>query len=151
MTRTALSFASTLLLVACGRPVATSSVAPSQLPPPDAFQCVMKTFQVLGFQRTMYDQDELRTSARKENPKITFSSTQFRKTWDRLDVDVRTGTASTDMDIVSVTEAEYFSQNGKNFQRLPASAEVQEAAREIQKRCGGPASSVGDSVPPAPQ
>jgi len=40
----------------------------------------MKTFQVLGFERTMYDQDELRTSARKENPKITFSNTQFRKT-----------------------------------------------------------------------
>jgi len=111
----------------------------------------MKTFQVLGFQRTMYDQDELRTSARRENPKITFSNTQFRKTWDRLDVDVRTGTTGTAIDFVTVTEAEYFSQNGKNLQRVPPSAEVQEAAREIQKRCGGAAPSVGDSVPPAPQ
>ena len=63
----------------------------------------MKTFQVLGFERTMYDQDELRTSARKENPKITFSNTQFRKTWDRLDVNVRPGTAGTDIDIATAT------------------------------------------------
>lgn len=151
MTRTALPFAFTLLLVACGRPVATSSVAPSQLPPPEAFQCVMKAFQVLGFQRTMYDQDQLQTSARKENPKITFSNTQFRKTWDRLDVGVRPGTTGTDIDIVSVTEAEYFSQNGKNLRQLAPSPEVQQAARELQTRCRESGPIPTDSAPPSQQ
>jgi hypothetical protein len=147
LTRTALPFAATLFLVACGRPVATSSVAPSRLSPPEAFQCVMKTFQVLGFQRTMYDQDELRASVRRENPKITFSNTQFRKTWDRVDVDVGAGTAGTDIDIVTATEAEYFSQNGKNLRQLTPSPEVQEAARELRTRCGESAPITADSVP----
>jgi hypothetical protein len=151
LTRAALPFASTLLIVACGRPVATSSVAPSRLPPPEAFQCVMKTFQALRFQRTTYDQDELRTSAKRENPKITFSNTQFRKTWDRLDVDVKPGTAGTEIDIVTITEAEYFSQNGKNFERLSPSPEVQQAARELRTRCGESAPISTDSAPSAQQ
>ena len=149
MTRTALPFASALLLVACGRPTATSSVAPSRLAPPDAFQCVMKTFQTLEFQRTMYDNDDLRTSARRENPKITFSNTQFRKTWDRLDVQVRPGTTGTELDVLSVTEAEYFSQNGKNFRQLPPSPEVQQAAAELRTRCSEPATIPTDSIPAA--
>ena len=111
----------------------------------------MKTFQVLQFQRTRYDQDELRTSAKRENPKITFSNTQFRKTWDRLDVDVRAGAAGTDIDIVTVTEAEYFGQSGKNFERLTPSAEVQQAARELSTRCGESAPIAADSAPPAQQ
>jgi hypothetical protein len=111
----------------------------------------MKAFQALGFQRTMYDRDELRTSARKENPKITFSNTQFRKTWDRLDVHVRAGTTGTDLDIATVTEAEYFSQSGKNFERVTPSPEVQQAARELQTRCRESGPTPADSAPPAQQ
>jgi hypothetical protein len=142
-----LSLASALLVFACGRPRETSSVAPSQLPPPDAFQCVMKTFQTLGYQRTMYDQDERRTSARKENPDITFSSLQFRKTWDRLDVQVQAGTNGTDIDVVSKTEVEYFRQNGKVLEPIEPSAEVQQAAQELQRRCAGSEPGLRDSVP----
>jgi hypothetical protein len=111
----------------------------------------MKAFQALGFQRTMYDRDELRTSARKENPKITFSNTQFRKTWDRLDVHVRAGTTGTDLDIATVTEAEYFSQNGKNFERVTPSPEAQQAARDLQTRCRESEPIPADSAPPAQQ
>jgi len=111
----------------------------------------MKTFQVLGFERTMYDQDELRTSARKENPKITVSNTQFRKTWDRLDVNVRPGTAGTDIDIATATEAEYFSQNGKNFQPLTPSPEVLQAAQKLGTRCREPGPIAADSARPAQQ
>ena len=124
-------------------------VAPSQLPPATAFQCVMKAFKDLGFQRTMYDEDELRTSARKENPKITFSNTQFRKTWDRLDVDIHPGTAGTELEILTVTEAEYFSQTGKILEQLPPTPEVQQAARDLQARCNGSTPVQPDSVPPA--
>jgi hypothetical protein len=140
-----------LFLAACGRPVASSSVAPSDMAPPDAFQCVMQTFQALGFQRTMYDQGDLRTSARKVNPKITFSNTQFRKTWDRLDVDVQAGSTGTGINVQATTEAEYFSQNGKNFERLSPSPEVQQAAEQLQARCGTASSTRSDSVPAAQQ
>jgi hypothetical protein len=140
-----------LFLAACGRPVASSSVVPSQLAPPDAFQCVMQVFQQLGFQRTMYDQSDLRTSAKKVNPNITFSNTQFRKTWDRLDVDVKAGGTGTGINIQAVTEAEYFSQNGKNFERLSPSPEVQQAAQQLQTRCATGSSSRSDSVPAAQQ
>jgi hypothetical protein len=124
-------------------------VAPSQLAPAAAFQCVMKAFKDLGFQRTMYDEDELRTSARKENPTITFSNTQFRKAWDRLDVDIHSGTAGTELEILKVTEAEYFTQTGKVLEQLPPSAEVQQAASDLQARCNGSTPVQPDSVPPA--
>jgi hypothetical protein len=154
LTKPPLALASAFLIAACGiaacgRPTATSTVAPSQLPPADAFQCVMKAFKDLGFQRTMYDEDDLRTSARKENPKITFSNTQFRKTWDRLDVEIAPGTAGTEVEILTVTEAEYFSQSGKILEQLPPSAEVQQAARDVQARCDGSTPFRSDSVPSA--
>ena len=151
MTKTPLPLASALLLAACGQPAAVASVAPSQLAPPEAFECVMKTFPTLGYQRTMYDQDELRTSARKENKKIKFSNVQFRKTWDRMDVDVEAGMTGTDLEIVIVTEAEYFNQRGKTLEQVSPSEDVQQAARELRSRCGGSAPSNTDSVPSVSQ
>jgi len=154
LTKPPLALASAFLIAACGiaacgRPTATSTVAPSQLPPADAFQCVMKAFKDLGFQRTMYDEGDLRTSARKENPKISFSNTQFRKAWDRLDVDIGPGAAGTEVEILTVTEAEYFSQTGKILEQLSPSAEVQQAARDVRARCDGSKPFQSDSVPPA--
>ncbi len=137
MTKIALPFVLALLLTACGQSVATSSVTPSQLPPAAAFECVMKEFETLRFQRTMYDKDELRTSARRENPKITFSNTQFRKTWDRLDVAVKPGKVGSDVSVTGVTEAEYFSQNGKNYIPQKPSDEVKQASSTIQNKCAG--------------
>jgi hypothetical protein len=109
----------------------------------------MKAFKDLGFQRTMYDEEDLRTSARKENPTFTVSSTQFRKAWDRLDVDIGPGAAGTEVEILTVTEAEYFSQTGKILEQLPPSAEVQQAARAVQARCNGSTPVQPDSVPAA--
>jgi hypothetical protein len=146
LAKTALVVASALL-VGCGRPTSTTTVAPTLLSPPGAFQCVMNTMKTLGFQRTMYDQDELRTSGRKENPKITFSNTQFRKAWDRLDVKVQAADSGSAMDVTAITEAEYFSQNGKNFEPLKPSAEVRQAAEQLQTRCEHPQPATKDSVP----
>jgi hypothetical protein len=111
----------------------------------------MDAFRVLGFQRTMYDQGDLRTSAKKVNPKITFSNNQFRNTWDRLDVDVQAESTGTGINIQAVTEAEYFSENGKNLERLSPSPEVQEAARQLGRRCIVTSSIQHDSVPTAQQ
>lgn len=148
MTKPALPFASVLLVAACGRTVATSSQSQSRLAPPEAFECVMHGFEALGFQRTMYDKGDLRTSAKKVNPKITFSSTQFRRALDRLEVEVGPGATGTELRVVATTVAEYFRQNGPNFEPLPASAEVKEAAAALERRCGRSASTP-DSVPPA--
>lgn len=97
----------------------------------------------------MYDEDDLRTSAKKENPKISFSNTAFRKTWDRLDVDIHAGAAGTEVEILTVTEAEYFTQTGKVLEQLQPSAEVGEAARDLRARCNGSTPVQSDSVPPA--
>jgi hypothetical protein len=109
----------------------------------------MKAFKELGFQRTMYDEEELRTSARRENPKITFSNTQWRKTWDRLDVRISRGDGGAALNLVSGTDAEYFSQTGKILQPLAASEDVQEAAGRLEQRCNGVIPVSPDSVPPA--
>jgi hypothetical protein len=141
--------AAAVALAACGHAIAASSVSESQLAPPDAFQCVMKQFEQLGFQRTMYDKDELRTSARKVNPKITFSNVQFRKTWDRLDVQIRTGAKGTDLNVTASTVAEYFSQNAQNYNYLPPTDDVKQAAQTVQRACGPAAPAA--AATPAPQ
>jgi hypothetical protein len=135
LTKTVSLLTSAVLLAACGRAIATSSVSQSQLAPPDALKCVMDEFQKLKFQRISYDTDAFRTSARRVNPKITFSNVQFRKTWDRLDVEIRPGAKGTDVNVTATTVAEYFSQNALNYNTLPPSDEVKEAAQAVQNAC----------------
>jgi hypothetical protein len=142
--KTTLLLASAVLLAACGHAIATSSVSESPLAPPDALKCVMDTFQKLKFQRISYDTDAFRTSARRVNPKITFSNVQFRKTWDRLDVEIRAGAKGTEVNVTATTVAEYFSQNALNYNTLPPSDEVKEAAQAVQSACSSTA-----TVPPA--
>ena len=147
MTRIVSLLASAVLVTACGRAIATSSVSQSQLAPPDAFKCVMDQFQKLKFQRMSYDTDALRTSARRVNPKITFSNVQFRKTWDRLDVQIQAGAKGTDVDITATTVAEYFSQNALNYNTLPPSDDVKDAAQAIQQACGATATAPAAAAP----
>jgi hypothetical protein len=63
---------------------------------------------------------------------------QFRKTWDRLDVHVRTGAKGTDVNVTATTVAEYFSENALNYNYLPPTDDVKEAAQAIQKACSAP-------------
>ena len=126
------------LLAGCGRTMISSLDAPSTLTPPDAFDCVMKAFEAEGFRRTTYDKDEFRTSARRVNPKITFSNVQFQKAYDVLEVDINSGASGeTQMKVKASTVAEYFSQRGQVFETQATSADAQEAARTIASRCGG--------------
>jgi hypothetical protein len=127
-----------LLLAGCGRTMISSLDARSTLTPPDAFECVMKAFEAEGFRRTLYDKDELRTSARRVNSKITFSNVQFRKAYDVLDVDINSGASGeTEMKVKASTLAEYFTQAGQVFETQATSTDAQEAARTITSRCGG--------------
>jgi hypothetical protein len=118
------------------------------LAPPDALKCVMDQFQQLKFQRISYDTDEFRTSARRVNPKITFSNVQFRKTWDRLDVEIRPGAKGTDVNVTASTLAEYFSQNALNYNSLPPSNEVKLAAETVQRACSSAAPAAAAPAPP---
>ncbi|HEV8176163.1 MAG TPA: hypothetical protein VGP44_00600 [Gemmatimonadales bacterium] len=138
MLKSALLVTSILLVAACGRTVATSSQTQTQLAPADAFQCVMREFDSLGFRRTMFDKEELRTSARKVNPSITISNTQFRQGLDQLDVQVSPAAAGTDLSVAASTVAEFFGQNGQSFSPLSTSAEARQAAATLAQRCGGP-------------
>ncbi|HTC24513.1 MAG TPA: hypothetical protein VK688_09130 [Gemmatimonadales bacterium] len=147
MIKTAALVATAALLAACGHAIATASVSESQLAPPDAFQCVMREFEVLGFQRTSYDKGSLLTNARRVNPKITFSNVQFRRTWDRLEVQVQAGSKGTDLKVTPSTAAEYFGQTGPVLNPLETSAEAKEAAAALQQAC----SSSATAPPPAPQ
>ncbi len=148
MIKTAPLVASAVLLAACGHAIATSSVSQSQLAPPDALKCVLDQFQRIKFQRISYDTDAFRASARRVNPKITFSDVQFRKTWDRLDVEIRAGAKGTDVNVTATTVAEYFSQNAQNYTTLPPSDEVKEAAQTVQSACSTTAAA---PAAPAPQ
>jgi hypothetical protein len=93
----------------------------------------------------MYDKDDLRTSARKVNPAITFSNVQFRKTWDRLDVQIASGASGTDLKVTPSTAAEYFTQTGPTFNQLKTSEPANQAAQAVQRACITAAPS-----PPAP-
>ena len=135
MTRSVALLAVPVALAGCAHAIATTSTSQSQLAPPDALQCAMKQFEQLGFQRTMYDKDELRTSGRKVNPKITFSNVQFRKTWDRLDVQVAAGPNGTDLKATPSTVAEYFGQTGPTFNQIKTSDEANQAAQALQQAC----------------
>ena len=126
------------LAAACGPTLASSLDTRSTLAPPDAFACVMKAFEAEKFKRISYDNDELRTTARRENPKFRVSNIQFQKAFDQLDVDVGSGAGGeTELKVSASTVAEYFSQAGQTFETMKASAEAQDAARSIASRCGG--------------
>ena len=160
----ALLLAASFGIAACGPNIAKPSTSQSQLPPPDALQCVMKQFEQLGYQRTMYDKDDFRTSARKVNPKITFSDVQFRKTWDRLEVEIGPGASGTDVKVTPSTAAEYFTQIGPTYNPLKTSDEATQAAQAVQQACRAaapaaqpagpapqPAAPAPQPAPPAPQ
>jgi hypothetical protein len=127
-----------VLAAACGRTMVSSLDTRSTMAPPDAFDCVMKAFEAERFKRTAYDKDELRTAARRVNPKITFSNVQFQKAYDVLEVDIESGASGeTEMNVTASTVAEYFSQSGQVFETQKTSPDAQEAARTIAARCGG--------------
>lgn len=148
MLKAALSLCVALLVAACGRSFATSSTSQSQLAPEDALKCAMDQFKKLKFQRASYDTESFRTSGRRVNPKITFSNTQFRKTWDRLDVEITPGARGTELKVTPSTAAEYFSQAGQRYNELETSEDAQEAATTIQRECS--TTPTADSVPTPP-
>jgi hypothetical protein len=153
LTRSVAFIAVSIGLAGCGSNIAKSSTSQSQLAPADALQCVLNQFEQIGYQRTMYDKGEFRASGRKVNPKITFSNVQFRKTWDRLDVEIAPGTGGTDLKVTPSTAAEYFGQTGTFYNQLKTSDAAVAAAKGVEQAChaGQPPTSAPQPPAPAPQ
>jgi hypothetical protein len=138
-----------LLTIACGRTITTSASTQSRLAPPEAYKCVTKQLDTLKFQRVSHDDDELRVTARKVNPEITFSSPTFRKTWDRIEAQVVNAPTGTALDVRASTVAEYFTQIGPTFNQLSTSKEAKQAAETVLQRCSAPAMPVPAPAPPS--
>jgi hypothetical protein len=127
-----------LVLSACGRTIAETSAASSQMGPADAFKCVLDGFKTQGYSRTSYDTDKLEAKARKPNPKITISNVQFRRAYDMLDVTVKpAANGETRLDVTAKTAAEFFNQAGTYLQPLKTTDEAKAAAQALAQRCGG--------------
>jgi hypothetical protein len=138
-----------LLTLACGPTITTSAKTQSKLAPPDAYKCATKQLDTLGFQRTSHDDERLRVTARKENPKITFSSPQFRKTWDQIEAEVVNAPTGTELNVKASTVAEYFAQTGVIYNQLSTSKEATQAAQTVLHRCSAPAGPVPAPAPPS--
>jgi hypothetical protein len=139
-----------LLTVACGRTIAMSSKTESKLAPPDAYKCVTKQLDTLGFERTSHDDKEFRLTARKVNPKITFSSPTFQRTWDQLEAQAVAGPAGTELQMKASTAAQYFVQTGLVLNELSPSDDVKQAAQELMRRCSAPPPPAPPAPAPAP-
>ena len=98
----------------------------------------MKAFRDLGFQRTMYDEQDLRTSARKENTKISFLEHPVPQGLGSARRGHRAGAAGTEVEILMVTESEYFGPDGKDPRTAPAQRRgARTAPAMFQARCNG--------------
>jgi hypothetical protein len=139
-----------LLTVACGPTIATSAKTESKLAPPDAYKCVTKQLDTLGFERTSHDDKELRLTARKQNPKITFSSPQFQKTLDRIEAQAVAGPHGTELQVKASTVAQYFAQTGLIYNELSPSDDAKRAAQELLRRCSEPPPPAPPAPAPAP-
>jgi hypothetical protein len=136
--KTPASLLTLLFLGACSRAFTASQDARSALPPPEAFECVMKAFEAEGYRRTSHDRDEFRTSARKENREIRLSNIYFQRAFDVLAVDIGSGSSGeTEMKIEASTVAQFFNQRGTTEEAQKTSEAAQAAARAIASRCGG--------------
>src|SRR4051812_26736288 len=124
-----------LLTVACGPTITTTAKTQSRLAPPDAYKCVTKQLDTLGFDRTSHDDQDLRLTARKENPKITFSSPQFQKTLDMIEAQAVNGPTGTELNVKASTSAQYFSQTGLIYNQLSTSDDAKRAAQTILSKC----------------
>lgn len=138
-----------VLTVACGPTIATSAKTESKLAPPDAYKCVTKQLDTLGFERTSHDDKEFRLTARKENPKITFSSPQFQKTLDRIEAQAVAGPTGTELHVKATTVAQYFAQTGLIYNELSPSDDAKRAAQTILSKCSQPAAPVPAPAPPS--
>jgi hypothetical protein len=111
---------------------------------------VTKQLDTLGFERTSHDDKEFRLTARKQNPKITFSSPQFQRTLDRIEAHAVAGPAGTELQLTASTVAQYFAQTGLIYNELSPSDDVKRAAQELLHRCSEPAPPAPPAPAPAP-
>jgi hypothetical protein len=128
--------AAVLVLGACSRTLATPLSARTSASPQDTFDCIKRQLPALDYERTSYDDSELRISARKIDPRARRPDVQFRRVLHKLEVDVETeADGQSNIQVLARTFAEYSTQRGPTEVEETASEEVVAVARQLQQRC----------------
>jgi hypothetical protein len=128
--------AGVLVLGACSGRLAVPLSAPTSASPQDTYDCIKRQVGALDYQRTSYDDDELRISARKIDPRARRPDVQFRRVLHKLEIDVETEPdGQSTIQVLARTFAEYSTQRGPTEVEEKASEEVVAAARQLQQRC----------------
>ena len=127
-----------LLLSACTQRYAEPVNARSSAAPEEAFECVKRQMNELGYKQTSVDVDQRRISGTKIDMKSRRSDSQFRRILDKLEVEVAPhADGQTSIEVRGRTFAEYTTQRGPTEVEEKASDEVQAATRQILERCRG--------------
>jgi hypothetical protein len=131
-------FGTTLLLAACAQRYAAPANSRSSAAPQDAFECVKRQMNELGYKQTAIDVDERRIIGTKVDLGSRRADTQFRRMLNRLEVEVAPhADGQTSIEIRGRTFAEYTTHRGPTEVEETASTEVKEATRQILDRCRG--------------
>jgi hypothetical protein len=128
----------TLILSACAQRYAEPVNSRSTAAPEEAFECVKRQMNELGYKQTSIDVDGRRISGTKIDMKSRRSDTQFRRMLDKLEVEVAPhADGQTSIEVRGRTFAEYTTHRGPTEVEEKASSEVQAATRQILKQCRG--------------
>ena len=125
-------------LTACGHAYGTTLSGTSPAPVPDAFECVKKQLQALGYSQSSIDMAEYRITAKKYDETVRRPDVNFRRIVDRIEIQVAPGTggAITSLEVAAKTFAELTTQRGPTEQQERTSPEAAAAAQTIVEECG---------------
>jgi hypothetical protein len=129
---------SLLLLVACAQRYAAPASAQTSAAPEETFECVKRQMSSLGYKQSSVDVDEHRISGTKIDVEARRADTQFRRLFDRLDVEVAPqADGQTGIQVQARTFAEYTTQRGPTEVEEKASDDVKAAAQKLLEKCRG--------------
>jgi len=133
----ALAATATLLAGCSGTLFRTSSVV-SPAGPDEVYACVQTQLQKQGFQRVQYDVTRRYINAQKVDPSEHRSDGLYRKTVNRLDVQVTTEATGTGLQVKARTFDEMDSQRGPVQEERAVTNQALLEAQELTRACSGP-------------
>jgi PBP1b-binding outer membrane lipoprotein LpoB len=129
-------FAGALLLSGCAQTLSTPASTRASAGPEETFDCVKQQFKELGYKQTSIDVDQRRISGTKIDEKSRRADTQFRRMFDKIEVEVAPqADGQTRIDTRGRTFAEYTTQRGPTEVEERASEEVKTATQQLLERC----------------
>lgn len=130
------SLAGALVLSACGQTLSQPINTRTSAGPQDAFACVRKGLNELGYKQTSHDESSLRVSASKIDSKSRRPDVQFRRMHNKLDIQVAAeADGQTSIEALPRTFAEYTTQRGPTEEQEKASGQARADAKQLLERC----------------